>query len=175
MDNSFRVFLRKPVIEDSSEFLRLMKSSSEQLEPWVYPPLKIEEYSAYLERIKCEHQEGFFICLQTTGEIIGVMNISEIVRGGFQNAFLGFYLGAPFMGRGYMSEALHLTLDHAFNTMQLHRLEANIQPGNAKSINLVKKCGFSLEGFSPRYLKIGDDWKDHQRWAIIAENWGSVR
>ena len=59
-------------------------------------------------------------------------------------------------------------LQHAFKSMKLHRLEANIQPGNAASIALVRSCGFSKEGYSPRYLKIGGRWRDHERWAILA-------
>ena len=76
---------------------------------------------------------------------------------------------APFAGRGYMSEAMRLLVRHAFTTMKLHRLEANIQPGNQASIALVKRCGFEREGYSPRYLKIGGRWRDHERWAIRAD------
>ena len=62
-----------------------------------------------------------------------------------------------------MTEALTLVLREAFGTQKLHRLEANIQPGNAPSIALVKRLGFELEGMSPRYLKIGGRWRDHER------------
>jgi len=62
-------------------------------------------------------------------------------------------------------------LRHVFVTMKLHRLEANIQPRNAASIAVVKRAGFSLEGYSRRYLKIGGRWRDHERWAILAEDW----
>ena len=62
-----------------------------------------------------------------------------------------------------MRAGLTAVVRHTFRTLRLHRLEANIQPGNAPSIALVKTCGFALEGFSPRYLKIGGRWRDHER------------
>ena len=69
-----------------------------------------------------------------------------------------------------MTEALGLVLDYAFRQLRLHRLEANIQPENAASIALVERLGFHREGYSPRYLKLGGRWRDHQRWAIVAED-----
>ena len=92
------------------------------------------------------------------------------MRGPFQSAYLGYYGFAPFEGQGYMTEAMRLVLRHAFGAMRLHRVEANIQPGNAASIALVRRCGFHLEGFSPRYLKVSGRWRDHERWAILGED-----
>jgi ribosomal-protein-alanine N-acetyltransferase len=69
-----------------------------------------------------------------------------------------------------MTEGIELVLHHAFGALGLHRLEANIQPNNAASIALAKGAGFRLEGFSPRYLKIDGHWRDHERWAIVAED-----
>ena len=93
------------------------------------------------------------------------------MRGPFQCAYAGYYAHQAHAGNGYMREGLDLLLRHAFRTMGLHRLEANIQPENAPSIALVRGAGFRLEGFSPRYLKIGGRWRDHERWAITVEDW----
>ncbi len=72
-----------------------------------------------------------------------------------------------------MREGLDLMLRHAFRGQRLHRVEANIQPGNQPSRGLVEGAGFRLEGFSPRYLKIGGRWRDHERWALTVEDWQS--
>ncbi len=74
-----------------------------------------------------------------------------------------------------MTEGLALVLRHAFRGLGLHRLEANIQPGNRQSRELVRRLGFRREGFSPRYLKIGGRWRDHERWAIVREAWAASR
>jgi ribosomal-protein-alanine N-acetyltransferase len=100
-----------------------------------------------------------------------MINLSQIFRGGFQNAYLGYGLGVNFTGRGFMTEAIALVLRFAFKDLKLHRIEANVQPENLSSIAVLKRNGFTKEGFSRRYLKIGGKWRDHERWAIIAEDW----
>ena len=70
-----------------------------------------------------------------------------------------------------MKKGLSLVISHAFRDMKLHRIEANIQPENGRSKELVKALGFKLEGYSPRYLKIAGRWRDHERWALLSEDW----
>lgn len=89
----------------------------------------------------------------------------------FRSAYLGYYVGARFSNQRFMTEALQLVLRYAFQRLKLHRLEANIQPGNQASISLVRRAGFVREGFSRKYLKIDGRWRDHERWAILAEDW----
>jgi RimJ/RimL family protein N-acetyltransferase len=103
-------------------------------------------------------------------ELCGVINLSEIVRGSFESAYLGYYALAPHAGKGFMSAGLELVLDRAFGELGLHRLEANIQPKNQRSIELVRRAGFRCEGLSRRYLKIAGRWRDHERWAITLED-----
>jgi ribosomal-protein-alanine N-acetyltransferase len=88
---------------------------------------------------------------------------------------MGFGAVAGHNGRGYMREGLALVLSHAFSKLRLHRVEANVQPQNAASIGLVSRLGFEREGFSPRYLKVGGRWRDHERWAMRAELWRELR
>jgi ribosomal-protein-alanine N-acetyltransferase len=89
--------------------------------------------------------------------------------GPLQQAFLGYWIGQPFAGKGYMTEALQLVLAHAFGELLLHRVEANIQPQNTPSIKLALAVGFRYEGFSPKYIRIAGRWADHNRYAILNE------
>ena len=115
------------------------------------------------------------VCRIEDGAIAGYININEIVRGVFQSGYLGYAAVARYAGQGYMREGLELVLARAFTELGLHRLEANIQPGNSASIALVRGAGFVHEGFSERYLKIGGRWRDHERWAIRVEQWRARR
>ena len=115
--------------------------------------------------------ELLLACLRDDGAIVGSFQLSQIFRGGFQNACLGFFVVAAHAGQGLMTEALQLALRHAFTELRLHRVEANVQPANARSRALVERCGFRHEGFSPRYLKVGGEWRDHERYAITVEEW----
>lgn len=138
-------------------------------------PESAEEYAAYVERACRETNAYFLACRLEDGAIVGFLNVSEIVRGRLQSGFLGYGGAVPFAGRGYLTEAMRLLLREAFTTLHLHRLEANIQPGNLGSIALAERCGFQYEGYSPRYLKVGGRWRDHERWAMTRERWRAVR
>lgn len=136
----------------------------------VAPPRTAQQFRAYLLRLQKPTHLGHFVCL-SGGELAGVININEIVRGGFRSAYLGYYAFVPHDGAGHMRRGLELVLSRAFRKYKLHRLEANIQPGNARSIALVKRLGFRQEGYSPRYLRISGKWRDHERWALTIEDW----
>jgi ribosomal-protein-alanine N-acetyltransferase len=105
------------------------------------------------------------------GDLAGVINISEIVRGAFNSGYLGHYAFVPHAKRGHMRHGLQAVLQKAFRLHRLHRLEANIQPGNTASRRLVRRLGFRREGYSRRYLEVLGRWRDHERWAITAEEW----
>jgi ribosomal-protein-alanine N-acetyltransferase len=105
-----------------------------------------------------------------SGGIVGVMNLSQIFRKGFQNAYLGYYGMITFARCGLMTQAVRLTANYAFDEIGLHRLEANVQPANLPSIALMQRVGFRKEGFSPRYLQINGVWCDHERWALLADD-----
>ncbi|MBB6564242.1 ribosomal-protein-alanine N-acetyltransferase [Acidovorax soli] len=152
-------------------FLAAVRASRALHRPWVSPPATPEQFAAYAERMQAPSQCGLLVVLQNeagTPELAGVVNITNMVMGPFCSAYLGYYAFAGFERQGLMREGLTQAVRHAFRTLKLHRLEANIQPGNTASLALVRSCGFSKEGYSPRYLKIGGRWRDHERWAIVA-------
>ena len=169
MQRSIRVALRAPSIRDREEFLELVRRSRTLHRPWVFPPEDASEFAAYIKRTRQPDFEALLLCRREDRVMVGLFNLSQIFYNNFCNAYLGFWVGAPYAGQGYMTEGMGLVLRHAFRVLKLHRIEANIQPGNIASIALVRRTGFRREGFSPGYLKIGGRWRDHERWAITAE------
>lgn len=166
-----KITIREPNLNDSIQFIDIMRRSESLHSPWTTAPRTLNEFEKYIERIQEPNQKGLLVEINEKN-IAGVFNINEIVFGCFQSAYLGFYATIDFAGQGIMSAALKLVLQHIFQELNLHRIEANIQPGNKKSIQLVQSNGFKKEGFSPKYLKIDDEWRDHERWAITYEDWG---
>jgi len=169
------LFLRYPTTRDCQEFVSLNRASLRFLRGLVSPPINEEQFKVFLKR--CRKRDSFclFVCRVEDRAIIGSINLSQVVHGNFHSAYMGYYIGAPYANRGYMTEAIKLVLGFAFESLKLHRLEANIQPHNVASIALVKRAGFTREGYSRRYLKICGRWRDHERWAILAEDWKSKR
>lgn len=166
-----RVIIQPPNLEDAEAFLKAVQRSTALHHPYIYPPDTAEAFQQYVNRLTRSEYVGRLVCVRQPGEIAGVINLNDIIRGSFQSASLGYYAFVPFAGQGLMREGLQLMLEYAFQGLQLHRLEANIQPENTASLALVKHCGFTKEGFSKRYLKIGGDWRDHERWALVVEDW----
>jgi len=164
-----RVDLRQATLADEHEFLARAAASRNLHAPWVTAPSTPKKYRQWIERMSPPASYPFLICT-SSGEIAGVINLSNIIYGAFRSGYLGYYAFAGFSGQGLMTAGMRAVVRHAFKELKLHRLEANIQPGNTASIALVKRCGFQLEGFSPRYLKIGGRWRDHERWAILARS-----
>jgi [ribosomal protein S5]-alanine N-acetyltransferase len=164
-----RVRLTTPTARWSREFLAAVRRSRRLHAPWVWPPSTPTAYRAYLRRLRRPTHAGYLVCRRESGELVGVVNVSEIVRGAFRSAYLGYYTFAPHARQGLMTEAVARVIDTAFRRLGLHRLEANVQPGNRASLRLVRRLGFRREGYSPRYLKIGGRWRDHERWAILAD------
>jgi [ribosomal protein S5]-alanine N-acetyltransferase len=166
-----RVGIRRPTLADCNEFIALINASRELHAPWVDLPNTPERFEAFIEARKGRiTDDAFVICDLATGAIAGDININCIVRGRFHSAYLGYAVGAPYAGRGYMTEGLKLLIRYAFTELKLHRLEANIQSDNLPSLAVARKCGFKKEGFSPRYLHINGQWRDHERWAILADD-----
>ena len=163
-----RIVLRHPRKSDQKDFLAAVGRSERLHLPWIRAPHTAAHYREYLRRLDGQANWGFLFCRRENGALVGVINVSNAVRGSFHSAYLGYYAFAGHDQQGLMREGLQAAVRYCFRTLKLHRLEANIQPGNRPSIALVQACGFKKEGFSPRYLKIFGRWRDHERWAIVA-------
>lgn len=164
------VYIRRLRSSDRDEFLARVRASSALHHPWSDPPQTPEEFDVFLRRGRRRSEERLLVCRKEDDAITGQFGLSQIFYGPFCNAYLGYYGFVPFARQGYMREGLALVLAHAFDTLELHRLQANIQPGNGPSIALVRGAGFTREGFSRRYLMINEDWRDHEQWALLAED-----
>lgn len=167
--SGFRVTLRPPVREDWPEFRARVEESLDDLRPWMHPPEDAAGFARLCARVGTPTHVPRLVCEAAGGAVVGCVNLSEIVRGALQGCYVGYYAFSRYAGRGYMTQGLALALDHAFHELALHRVEANIQPGNTRSLALAARLGFRREGFSPRYLRIEGAWRDHERWAITAE------
>ena len=170
-----RVRIRAPRVRDEAAFLEAVARSRELHRPWVHPPTDSKSFRDYVAAARSPAFRPYLVCLREDDELVGVVNASEIVRGCFQSAYLGFYAFVPFAGKGLMAEGLRLVLRELFRREKLHRVEANIQPDNRASRELVRRLRFRREGYSPCYLKIGGRWRDHERWALLAEEWKVAR
>jgi ribosomal-protein-alanine N-acetyltransferase len=145
-------------------------------EPWL-PELPADYYTIkkqrmYIEEdilfLQQEKQIRFFLFRkEDTDTIVGDLSLSMIITGAFQSCTLGYKLAEKENNKGYMTEAIFAAVAFAFNTLKLHRIEANIIPGNEPSIRVIEKAGFKKEGLSPKYLKINGEWQDHVRYATV--------
>jgi ribosomal-protein-alanine N-acetyltransferase len=165
-----RVYLRTPIAGEADEFLAFVRDSRRLHRRWAFPTSTRPAFQAYVQRCRRGDDQGLLVRRAEDDPIVGDFNLSQIFHGGFQNAYLGYCGGCRPEGRGSVTEGMQLLLRHAFRSLQLHRLEANIRPGNAASIALARRCGFRKEEFSPCYLKVGGRWRDHERWAITPED-----
>ena len=170
-----RVRIAHPQAADEAELLAMNRASAAFHRPWAHPPRDPAGFRELLERDAREDCEAFLVRRAQDDALVGVFVLSQIFRHAFQNASLGYYGSAVHAGAGYMAAGLELVLAEAFGPLGLHRVEAGIQPGNDASLRLALRAGFRREGFSPRYLKIGGRWRDHERLAILAEDFQALR
>ena len=169
-----RLELAIPRAEDCAAWGELVLASRHFFAGRVSTKATPAAFAAYLASARDSSGACRLIWRRADRTLVGAINLTEIVRGKFQSGYLGYYIGAAYARNGYMTEALQLMLALVFRRLRLHRVEANIQPGNRASLRLVKRAGFRREGYSRRYLKIAGRWQDHERWALLAEDWHPV-
>jgi [ribosomal protein S5]-alanine N-acetyltransferase len=173
------VYLRPPRLSDARAFHAAVRASTALHRGWTSAPGTPARFARFVHRYatrsKYPTHAGYLVFRRDDDALVGVYNFSEIVRGAFQSAFLGYFAFAPLAGTGLMSEGMAAALDIAFRILKLHRVEVNIQPTNVRSLALATRVGFTREGYSRRYVKIGGRWRDHVRFAMLADDWRKLR
>ena len=166
----FRTRIQPPRAADEKPFLAAMRDSIGLHHPWVSAPSNHAGWRRYMARLERPNEAGFLVMLREEDVICGVINLNLITYEALCSAYVSYYGVAAQADKGYMKEGMLQVIRYAFDKLALHRLEANIQPGNHASIALARSTGFKYEGFSPRYLKINGVWRDHERWAVLADD-----
>lgn len=173
------IYLRPLHEEDAAELVELRLRNHEFLQPFepIRPASHLtlagqqEQIAQAVKDFANQSAFAFGVFLQESDQMIGRVALSNVARGVWQNATLGYFLDKAFNGRGYSTEAVKLALQYAFTEAQLHRVQAGVMPHNLGSIRVLEKNGFRYEGRSLRYLQINGVWEDHNMYAITVEEW----
>jgi ribosomal-protein-alanine N-acetyltransferase len=172
------VCLRYPTMQDYPAWAELRALSRQHLSPWE-PQWARDELtrSSFRRRLRAAQREArddlgysYLIFADTPQRLVGGLNLSNIRRGIAQTASIGYWIGAPYAGRGLMTDAVRSVVQFAFSTLRLHRLEAACLPTNAASMRVLEKAGFRLEGRARQYLKIDGRWQDHSLYALLHDD-----
>jgi [ribosomal protein S5]-alanine N-acetyltransferase len=179
MNGKRPIYIRSLTIEDAPGLLAVRIANRTFLEP--FEPVRKDDFftlKAQIEGIKVGEAQwrtdqgyAFGVFEADTDQLVGRVALSNIVRGAWHNATLGYFITQDRGGRGFATEAVAQTIAFAFDEARLHRVQAGVMPRNEPSIRVLEKNGFRHEGFSPRYLNINGTWEDHELFAITVEEW----
>jgi ribosomal-protein-alanine N-acetyltransferase len=172
------VLLRAPVDRDWRAYAELRAESRQFLEPWepTWPAdaLTRESFQRRLSRYASDWRADagytFLIFTRADEALLGGVSLSNVRRGVAQTGTLGYWMGKPHAGKGYMTHALRLVLDFCFDELGLHRVEAACLPTNEPSQRLLRRSGFNEDGYARKYLKICGEWHDHLLFSLLAED-----
>lgn len=162
-----KITLSRALPADADALIDANRKSAHHHFPWVRPFIDDDGFDAWYGKTLTGPNISYVVREAKSREIVGVVNLSEIVWGAFRSAYISYYGMVDWSRKGLMTEGVELACRLAFDELGLHRLEANIQPENTASVALIKRVGFQKEGFSPHYLKISGEWRDHERWARL--------
>lgn len=170
------IVLRPPRMADYDSWVRLRRESREFLTPWepIWPADDLTRAAyrcrvkRYVRDIREDAGYAFFLFNAKTGRLAGGLTLSNIRRGAAQTAALGYWIGLPFARHGMMTAAVRAVLPFGFESLKLHRIEAACLPSNEPSLRLLRKTGFTEEGFARGYLRINGVWQDHVLFAMLA-------
>jgi ribosomal-protein-alanine N-acetyltransferase len=181
-----RLVLRPPRPSDVPELRRLMRANADHLRPWESAPTPGEDptsLTAIANRVTRQRRDwkrgdayGLLLTLREKGEpIVGRINLGGVLRGAFQNAYVGYWIDREHQSRGLTSEGLIGAFAFAFGVAKLHRLQIAIMPRNAPSLRVMEKVGVRREGIAERYLRIAGKWEDHAIYGVTGEEWERMR
>ena len=172
------VILRTPQVTDYAEWAALRETSRGFLTPWepTWPADDLtrgafrRRLRRYAEDQRNDQAYAYFLFRSGDQVLVGGLTLANLRRGVAQAGSLGYWIGAPYARRGYMSAAVTALIPYAFTTLRLHRLEAACIPTNAASISLLEKTGFEREGYAREYLCINGQWQDHLLYARLRDS-----
>ncbi|MGE4371737.1 MAG: GNAT family N-acetyltransferase [Xanthobacter sp.] len=172
------IYLRPPQPEDCEPWCALRGASHAFLSPWepVWPAddLKPSAFRKRLHRyardIARDDAYPFLLFRQADHALLGGLTLSNVRRGACQTASLGYWMGAPHAGQGYMKAAVRALVPAAHHSLRLHRIEASCMPSNTASIRVLTACGFVNEGYLRQYLRINGRWEDHLLFARLRKD-----
>ena len=173
-----QVTLRRPIMSDYYEWAALRHQSRDFLTPWepIWAPDELKR-SGWRYRLRRYHEEYvagnavvYLIFDNANKVMVGGITIGNIRRGVSQSAHIGYWMGERYTGQGYMTNAVHTLVSHAFEEMRLHRIEAACIPSNQRSIRVLEKAGFQREGLLRSYLRINGTWQDHFIYSLIEDD-----
>jgi [ribosomal protein S5]-alanine N-acetyltransferase len=172
------VALRAPQMADFEEWASLREASREFLTPWepTWPADDLRRGAfrrrlrRYSEEQRSDQAYPFFVFRNEDNALVGGLAVTNIRRGVAQAGSLGYWIGAPYARRGYMTAAVGALASLAFATLKLRRIEAACIPGNTASIRLLEKTGFTREGYAREYLCINGIWQDHLLYARLKDD-----
>ena len=172
------VMLRAPQMTDFPAWSALRESSRDFLTPWepTWPADDLTRNSfrrrlkRYAEDLRADQGYPFLLFRDEQKVLLGGLTLSNIRRGVAQAASLGYWIGAPFVRRGYMTAAVRALIPFTFEVLKLHRLEAACIPSNTGSIRLLERTGFQREGLARKYLCINGMWQDHLLYARLKDD-----
>jgi len=172
------VYLRAPDLDDHEGWARLRDLSRPHLTRWE-PDWKAEDAMADAFRLRLRTYQRqyrarvgvvFHVFDRSTNALVGGVSLSDIRRHAAQSSTIGYWIGAPYLRKGYGLAAVNAAVTYAFEDLGLNRIEAACQPGNAPSRALLAKAGFSEEGIAREYLFINGSWRDHVLLALLARD-----
>jgi ribosomal-protein-alanine N-acetyltransferase len=177
-----RLTLRPPRTADVPEVRRALRQNAAHLQPWSVAPVAGEDATSLTSvsrallrhRREWKHGQAYALLISPRDNersVIGRIALGGVLRGAFQNAYLGYWIDAEHQGRGLITEAVQAATAFALSSAGLHRVQAAVMPPNVASQRVLEKSGFRREGLAVRYLCIAGEWEDHVIYALTSEEW----